>query len=234
MANNLIVSGSIDGGGLDITEILTDVAIVGAAALAAFARQELAAAEKIDTEAWGYLPKHTTIVDGVVGAREDQVKPNGEIDYVFESISGVVQQIFALLEAHAPVRSGQYKASIRLTADDVEVADPLGQVPPAAQRYVFLPDVPYARKIEGADGRPPESPQAPNGVFEAVAAIAAHQFGNQADIAFTFIAADSGTIATRSHSVSARELARHRGRRRESSQLWLTAAPAIVVTMRAR
>ena len=78
--------------------------------------------------------------------------------------------------------TGAFRRSIRIFADDVEHFP--GEPLPAAKRYVFLSTAPYSRKIEGDVNRKPQSDQAPDGVFEVVAGLAHHRFGNTADIRF--------------------------------------------------
>ena len=54
----------------------------------------------------------------------------------------------------------------------------------AAEEYVFINTQPYARKIEGTGGRR-MAPQAPDGVYQAVATLAQRRFGNIARITFS-------------------------------------------------
>src|SRR4029077_5670761 len=119
--------------------------------------------------ALGFVPQHTVAVDGVAGASEDRVRPDGEIVYTFDLMPDVFAWIAAELEAFAPVRSGRFKHSFAFFVDGI-AADPAGEIP-EGREFVFLSSVPYASKIEG-ERMPPESRQAPNGVFEAVAALA--------------------------------------------------------------
>jgi hypothetical protein len=154
------------------------------ARLADFARDQLAAAEAANEAALGFVPRHVTVVDGQSGLSEDRVRPDGVIVYTFELLGDLFGWILDQLHAHAPVRSGRFRDSIQLFADGVLV-DADGEIPPARE-YVFLSPLPYARKIEGSGARGPESRQAPDGVFEAVAALAAQRFGNQAQIRFSF------------------------------------------------
>ena len=182
-------------------------------ALASFAREQLAAAEDQNRAALGYVPPHDTIVDGAAGAREDQVRPDGVIVYSFELLGELFSWVAEQLRAFAPVLSGDFRGSFQFFAGGVLV-DPAGEVPPAAE-YVFLSPLPYARKIEGSPARPPESRQAPHGVFEAVAAVAAQRFGNQAVIRFSFRAPLGGELLS--------------GKARGVSDL---RTPAIVITLR--
>ena len=65
---------------------------------------------------------------------------------------------------------------------------------------MFLNTQPYARKIEGYRGlggvvhRAPSSPQAPDGVYQAVATLAQRKFGNVAKITFSYRTAIGGEI----------------------------------------
>lgn len=168
-------SGTIEPIDLDIRAIINEELSPQArsAALADFARQTLADVEKQNSDALGSVPAHTTKVDGAEGADESRVRPDGEIDYSFKLLPDVFGWIADMLEQFAPVRSGAFKASFELFADGTEI-DPDGDIPPASE-YVFVSSEPYASKIEGESG-PPESRQAPNGVFEAVATLAQDRF----------------------------------------------------------
>jgi hypothetical protein len=163
------------------------------AAFARFARQTLAEAEQVDAEVLGHVPTHETIVDGAIGASEDTVRPGGVIVYTFDLITDMFAWIEDQLIQNSPVGSGRdphpglYKRSHLFFADDVE-ADPLK--PPAGIKVgTFVNAVPYARKIEAG-----ESPQFPDGVYEAVAHTASRRFGNVARIVFDYRTAVGGAV----------------------------------------
>ena len=80
---------------------------------------------------------------------------------------------------HSPVLTGRFAKSHELFADGVDTENP--NIAPPAEEYVFLNTQPYARKIER--GR---SPQAPDGVYQAVATLAQRRFGNIARITFSY------------------------------------------------
>jgi hypothetical protein len=185
-------SGAIEPIDMDIAALVNEDLSPKArsAALAEFARETLAEAEKQDADAIGASPAHTTKVDGSLGANEDVVRPDGTIEYAFNLLPDIFGWIADMLEQFAPVRSGAFKASFELYADGVEI-DPDGQIPQAAE-FVFVSSEPYASKIEGESG-PPESRQAPNGVFEAVATLASERFGSQANISFSYRPPFDGT-----------------------------------------
>lgn len=181
------LDGSIEPLDLDFQVLIAEEFSTAArsARLADFAREQLAAAESINEAALGFVPKHQTIVDGAAGVSEDHVRPDGVIVYAFELIGDLFAWISEQLRAHAPVRSGHFRDSIQLFADGVLLDIGAGEIP-TAREYVFLSPLPYARKIEGSGARGPESRQAPDGVFEAVAVLAAQRFSNQAQIRFSF------------------------------------------------
>lgn len=193
------------------------------AMLAQVARTALADAEAQDEAVLGVVPTHVTYVDGSAGASEDGVRPDGVIVYEFSLVSDVFLWIDEQLQIHSPSRSGRFSRSLKLYADGVEV-DPSGPIPDAVE-YVYLNTQPYSRKIERGF-----SPQAPNGVFEAVAALARARFGKLAKISFTYRAVVGGEIGQWAASASAKRLAARK--RRSKSMEWLTQSPAIVITVK--
>jgi hypothetical protein len=180
----MMLQGSIDGGDLDLTALFEEDLSPAAqsAALAQFARKQLAEAAKVNADALGFTPPHTTLVDGVAGAAEERVKPNGEIVYTFDLAQDMFAWIAAELSAFAPVLTGRFSRSFEFFVDGVRTD--LDHEIPQGREFVFMSIEPYAGKVEGEHKRP-ESPQAPNGVFEAVAALAALRYP-LADIAFAY------------------------------------------------
>jgi hypothetical protein len=118
-------------------------------------------------------------VDGRKGAALESVKPDGIIVTEFSLIDDVLEWIGDMLVKGSPVKTGRYSESHILFADGVEVEP--GAALPEAEEYVYLNVQPYARKIERG-----LSPQAPDGVYEGVAAMARSRFSNIARIRFTF------------------------------------------------
>ncbi len=150
------------------------------AALAEFARQEIDAAAAQNKAAIGHSVDYETFVDGVKSDRFEIVAPNGIIVAEFDLGSDLIQWIVEQILKHAPYLTGRFRKSIRIFADGVEV-DSWSDIPEGVEEIVITSVVPYARKIE--EGK---STQAPDGVFEAVAAMAAARYGNQANIRFTY------------------------------------------------
>lgn len=203
------------------------------AEFAAFARAKLAEADAQNSAAIGYVPEHKTFVDGSEGV-EDNVKPDGgTILYEFQLIRTTIDWIEEQLLAHSPVLSGAYRRAHKLYADDIEV--PFGAEVPPAQSYVFVNTAPYSRKIEGTGpkDRKPQSSQAPEGVFQAVASLARARFSNSVKISFAFVSEPSGAVGEWAQTSSARALAaRVRGGNPTKHTEWLTRQPAIIVTPR--
>lgn len=148
--------------------------------IADHARAALREGQDKNRRVLGRTPPHKTFVDGAEAqGGENSVRPDGRIVYEFELVSETLVWIGEMLTRNAPFKSGRFRAGFRLYADGSEV--PIGKTVPPAQEYVFLNIEPYSRKIERG-----LSPQAPDGVFEAVAAMARGKFGNLAKIGFSF------------------------------------------------
>ncbi|HVL73890.1 MAG TPA: hypothetical protein VM434_18615 [Beijerinckiaceae bacterium] len=200
------------------------------AEFARFARQEFGTAQAQNKTVLGRAPPHETYVDGVKGASEDAVKPDGRIVYEFELLDEMYDWIRAQLEKHSPVgktddhrpgHPGLYRATHVLIANG-EVIEP-GEPVPAAEEAFFVSLVPYARKIERG-----LSPQAPQGVYEAVAALAQQRFGNFAKIRFSYRSPAIGPIA----AWADRTTMASPGRRGAKRTDWLLRQPSVVVSFK--
>jgi hypothetical protein len=192
------------------------------AKLAEFAKESLALAEQQNEHVLGHVPPHETFVDGSPGRSVDAVTPDGSVVFEFELLTDLFTWVHEQLVAHSPVRSGQYSKSHLFYADSSE-ADITGQVPQASE-YVFVNVQPYARKIERG-----ESPSAPEGVYEAVAALARQRFGNVARIRFEYRVPVGGGTAL--EAWAGRTGQRRRASRQRSSE-WNRRQPAIVITVK--
>lgn len=150
--------------------------------LAEFAREEIAKAREENRQALGAEPASTVFVDGREGAPLESVQPDGTITARFELLDETLGWIRDQLLKAAPVRTGRFRKSFVLLADDVEI----GMDGPFvdAREYTFTNTQPYARRIEGDGRRQPTSRQARSGVFEVVAGLANQRFGNVAKITF--------------------------------------------------
>ncbi|WAJ27546.1 hypothetical protein [Antarcticirhabdus aurantiaca] len=155
-------------------------------------------------------------VDGRVGAPLASVRPDGVIVAEFSLMREVLEWIGEELVKASPVLSGKYARSHVMIADNVEYEDPL-EAPLTASKFLFVNRQAYSMKIEPrsytvsrrdrsgpigtrrrwtkttrtGDG---QSPQAPDGVYSAVSAVAATRFGNIAKVEFlrTYYDDDTG------------------------------------------
>lgn len=198
-----------------------------AGALAAFARDEIQAAERQNETALGRAVSHETAVDGVRGAGLAQVKARSTIVATFDLGSDVVTWVFQEAVRHAPVLSGAFRRSIRIYEDGAEVAGP-DAVSPNADEVVITSVAPYARKLEGGAGKKYMSAQASDGVFEAVAALAAKRYGNQAKIRFSYRSPTGGVsgLETWARGNAAKQDGAARQRRQYQRN---TRQPAIII-----
>jgi hypothetical protein len=176
----------------------------------------------------GRVPAHTISVDGREGAPIASVKiPGGVVFVEFELVFEAISWIGEMLEKHSPYKSGRYQRSHVLLADGVAVDE--GAVPPIADRFVWVNVQPYARKIEKG-----LSSQAPTGVYQAVATMAASssKFGNVARIKFGYETPLFGDIDKWASSPAGAAWGAARSRRRKDLQgEWLRRQPAIIITM---
>lgn len=198
-------------------------------ALARYARAQFNEAQAINEKALGRKPKHETFVDGSKTEAVERVRPDGTVVYEFELLDDLFGYIDLQLIVHSPTKSGRYRRSHVLLADGSAV-DP-DQPMPNASRFVYLNTTPYSRKMEGIPGRPPQSKQAPDGVYLVVAGLANKRFGNIASIKFGYETPLFGAInswADNTTMVRADRPNMKGGTRAE----WLRRQPAIIVTMR--
>jgi hypothetical protein len=154
--------------------------------LATFAEEEIEDAKRINAAALGRVPPYKIFVDGAQGKALEDVRPNGVIVAEFELVQDVLIWIAEQLFKFSPVKSGLYQKSHELFADGKHV-EALGQLIPIADEYIFVNTVPYARKIERGS-----SSQAPDGVYQAIAALARLRFGNIARTSYTFATLPGG------------------------------------------
>jgi len=157
------------------------------AMLAEYAAEVIGEAAQQNKKALGRAPPMEIFVDGREGAPLASVKPEGTIRAEFQLVNEVLAWINTQLQMHSPVLTGRYAKTHELFADGVDTENP--NAAPPAEEYVFLNIQPYARKIERG-----LSPQAPDGVYEAVAVLAQRRFGNVAKIRFSYRTAIGGEI----------------------------------------
>lgn len=193
--------------------------------LARYAEEQIEEVRMQNAQVIGQVPDYEVAVDGRPGAALETVKPDGVIIAEYDLLMEVFAWIGAQLVTSSPHRSGRYAASHVFLADGVEV-DPAGAVPDATE-YVFLNAQPYARKIDRG-----LSSQAPDGVYQAVAAMATRRFGNIARVYFGYRSLIGGDVGT--WAASSRMATRAPSRNIMGSAArrdWLTRQPAIIIRL---
>lgn len=185
-------------------------------ALATYAREALEEGQEANARVLGRVPLHETFVDGRRTDALESVRPEGTIQFEFNLLEDIFGWIAEQLVVHSPIGSvgdhhpGLYRRSFAFFADGKRIAPGIGA--PAAAEYVFINTQPYSRKIERG-----LSPQAPDGVFHAIAEMAARRFGNMAVVRFGYRAPVAGGL-----------MGGKRGNRSDRR------TPAIIITMRGR
>jgi hypothetical protein len=150
-----------------------------AEALAAMARASIEEIDRENDAVVGRDVRYQTFVDGRRTSNLREARDTSVILARWDLAVGVVSYIWDILGKSGPVLTGKYRASARMYADGVEIDDPDKAI--GAREVMFVPIVPYARKIERGKGR-----YAPGHVYEAVAAMANARFSNVARIKFTY------------------------------------------------
>ena len=201
-------------------------------------RRVLAQAQAQNARVLGSVPPHDTFVDGRASTDLESVNPDrGEILFRFNLATDVFAWIDEQLILHSPVgdtpKSPEYNRSHVFFVDG-EQGDPGAGT--AGETFVFLNIVPYARKIERG-----QSKQAPDGVYEVVAALAQRRFGNIASVRFGYRSFQAGTIVYNPGKFDLRKGFRDQGlseaaAKAAASQIIKaerdTRQPAIIITIR--
>lgn len=190
-------------------------------ALASFAREGLAEAQAQNRAVLGVVPPHESYVDGTRSEALETVRPNGVIVFEFEMLTDIFAWIGKALVEASPVKSGRYADSHLFLADGV-IVPPGAQVPQATE-YAFVNSQPYARKIDRG-----LSDQAPDGVYQVVAAMAQRRFGNIASVLFGYEALQTGAIHDWAGSARGASWAKRHRRVRDAGE-WLRKQPAIFI-----
>lgn len=136
----------------------------------------------------------TRIVDGVTGAREEQVKSNGMIVYQYPRLEEVTKYALEVLFDLSPVLSGDYRNSHTLFINGVAATDLNGWK--RDDEISISNPLPYSRKIEvGAmKMRVPGTDH----VYQQASAKVKARYGNVATISFTFRAIFGQNIVNQS------------------------------------
>jgi hypothetical protein len=194
---------------------------------AEFAQGRIDEAKARNAAVLGAVPPYTVSVDGRLGAELTSAQPNNPIGVFveFELVFEVVQWCVEMLKQHSPVKSGRYQQSHVVLADGVAVEGDI--VSPSAQRITIVNTQPYSRKIERG-----QSSQAPTGVYQVVATMAAAKFSNVAKIAFGYETPNFGAIDEWAASPNGAAWAKlkRRGKTKGHAE-WLRRQPAIIINM---
>ena len=210
------------GGGLSAQEV--------SAQFAAAAARDIAAIDADNAAAVGHALPRQTFVDGRESDDLRTVRPNGVIVATWALTTEVVRYVFDKIEATAPKRSGRFAKSIRIYADGVEVETPEDAI--GAAEVVIAPTVPYARKIESGFSKEGGAwATNPNGVFHAVAAMAAAKFGNIAKIKFGAREVVGGGTDLAGWATGHTAMIAHEGKRR-NAHAKDSRQPAVVILFR--
>lgn len=209
-------------------ELLIDETLSPEAYSQAFGRAARRIIERQDNENAASLGRDVTY-DTFVDGRESSALETARSRIVAEwdLMGSLFEDVFAMLLEESPVLTGAYAQSITLFADNVPVAPTATDAVPEAGEYFFAATVPYARKIERG-----QSSWAPDGVFQAVAAVASKRFGNIARIKYSMRSIRGGAIGDWASSSGYVAPGRLRNRPGERRTEWLTRQPAIVIVPR--
>lgn len=190
-------------------------------AIAGFAREAIDEAQDANARVLGAPPPKRVYVDGRENAPLESVRPvGGTILAEFDLLEDTLQWIGQQLVLNSPVLSGEYARSHVMVIDGT-AAEFNAPIPPDFNEIVFVNVTPYARKIDRG-----LSDQAPDGVYEAVAALAARRFGNIVKVRFSFRSPNFGGINSWASKTSASGRTSG-GAKRDA---WLRRQPAIVLT----
>lgn len=131
-------------------------------------------------------------VDGVRGAREEQVRPDGTIIYVYPRLDEVVRFAMDTLFDLSPVLSGEYRLRHQLFVGGVQSRN-LSQWDGTSE-ILITNTLPYSRKIEMSTMtmRVPGTDR----VYEEAASVVAERYGNSAKVQFGWQGVVGGSAAS--------------------------------------
>lgn len=136
----------------------------------------------------GRRPDYETVVDGIKGAAEENVRLGGTIVYLFQiggqSMAEAVRSALDLVRRLSPKLTGRYRDTHRVLVNGFEISTANPEALDALKETDIVAVVnlqPYARRIERG-----WSKQAPNGVYEVAAGMLKSRFGNLLKIGFTY------------------------------------------------
>lgn len=158
------------------------------------------------------------IVDRRFDAPITSVKFGGRIEFLATfDIAEIAEWVWMEVRRRSPVLSGNYQDSHIVMVNGTSRAV-LGELQPT-DRVQIVNTRPYARKIEGGGGpttpsKPPQSLQAPNGVYRMVYRAARARFGRNAFIDWKWVKLDLGVSAWGLQGGRSKGVAHNRERKR--------------------
>lgn len=155
--------------------------------LVQLAQQAIEDATAINRRATGYDIGHEVYVDGRLGAAIESVKPGGVVVALFAVHAAAIDFTAFTLQRLSPIDENPktrdeivYHDRHRFLVNGEEREPPVSIEPDDVVTFVNL--LPYARKIEKGWSKK----QAPDGVYEAAAAIVKARYGNIVDVRFSY------------------------------------------------
>lgn len=153
-------------------------------------------------------PRYETSVDGVPGASEDAVRPDGRITYNFAYIGEAVEFALAFLQARsAPAVSGTYRDSFVVAVDGRPILARQFRktsVPVGAEVFIYNTQ-PYSRKLDvQLVGTRSLAYRTPQFLFEDAAQAVKTRFGNSVTAKRIYNVNFAGQYTTRREQISSR------------------------------
>jgi hypothetical protein len=188
-------------------------------AIVALAKREHAKVMAADPRPGGF----TRYVDGMRGAREEAVKPNGVIVYEYQRLDLVVQFAMETLYDKSPVLSGAYRTGHTIFLDGQPVPNLAGWKP--GDDVAISNYLPYSRKIEM--GKMKMRVPGTDHVYQQAAQIVNARYGNVARVRFTYRAVVAGAHVPYAPVGTPNAHASRRGGEEQRNRF-----PALVITER--
>ena len=142
----------------------------------------------------GSTPAYRQIVDGILGAPLEAVKPDGVIVFEWQYLREIVSELYDLLVQRSPRDDGTYIESIQLLLDGREGT--LEEIDAETRVIHIVPTAPYSRRLEVGrrkDDRPFVIQVQPH-IVQEIAMAGRRLFGQVADVSLSYITLSDGYI----------------------------------------
>lgn len=166
--------------------------LFGQAAAARLAEYAQAERDRMIAAGQTVSSQYRTYVDGVEGAAERAVRPDGLILYDFDVFAAAIPYALEFCRSKSPVDSGAYKNAWFALAAGVEWAP--GFSPPVGADVFVTNDRPYHRKISNSSGL---EINAASGVLEGALDAVKARYGKVIDLKIEHVHLDGGWILRR-------------------------------------